>query len=178
MWVFIPFMFTFVFITPTYLLFDFGVYFFVYLRGSGTVSSLAGELLFDCINLFGFYVRVYVQCVRIVLILTTLGSYQETLIELNNKCFFFGYNDTLVYFFNNHFYTSFILFDFFFKLVAIIIYFLYEIFHTYFVVTIQTIAFFAMVFWLFFYLFTFFTVESFENYFEKRKKFYVYYLCN
>ena len=146
LWVLIPFIFVFIFIIPTFLLLDFGLYFFVYLRGSGTVSALAGELMFDCINLFGFYIRVYVQCVRIILMLTTIGSLQETILELGHKYYCLGGEDSFSYFICTLYFTNSIVFDLFLKFIFLAIYFVYEIFHTYFVITIQTIAFFAMVF--------------------------------
>ena len=172
-YVIIPFLFFFIYVAPVCLLFDFGIYAFVYLRGSGPTSMLAAELLYDLINLFAYFIRVFIQLARILLMLIAAGSLQEFI-------FYFGLDykmlvcnesfiDTL---YNVEFNTKSLTLFFFTKLPLFILYWIYEIFHTYFVVTIQTIAFFAMVFWLFFYLFSFFFSESHEEFFKKRRVFY------
>lgn len=162
------------FICPFFVLNDFGVFLFIYLRGSGTTSVLAAEILYDMINLFSFYVRIIIQVSRLVLMITALGSFQEYIDAIGLYPFSFLLNDTLINFLLNPFYFNYTILDYFVKILLVILYILYEVFHTFFVTTIQTIAFFAMVFWLFFYLFTFFVSERSENLFEKKRKFYFY----
>lgn len=172
-YVLMPFLFFFVYVAPVCLLFDFGIYVFVYLRGSGPTSMLAAELLYDLINLFAYFIRVFIQLSRILLMLIAAGSLQEFI-------FYFGLDYRLLVcnesfidtVYNLEFNTKSITLFFFTKLPLFILYWNYEIFHTYFVVTIQTIAFFAMVFWLFFYLFTFFFSETHENFFKQRRALY------
>jgi hypothetical protein len=72
-----PLVFFFIYVAPACLLFDFGVYLFVYLRGSGPTAMLAAELLYDLINLFAFFIRVLIQLARILLMLIAGGSLQE-----------------------------------------------------------------------------------------------------
>ncbi len=76
-YVLMPFLFFFVYVAPVCLLFDFGIYVFVYLRGSGPTSMLAAELLYDLINLFAYFIRVFIQLSRILLMLIAAGSLQE-----------------------------------------------------------------------------------------------------
>lgn len=141
----LPIFFSFVFVIPAFLLFDFGLYAFTYLRGSGNTALLSAELLYDLINLFAYYIRVVIQTARIVLMLTALGSYQELIYNDFFNLNFLVFNDVNLYLSNIDF-SKYSIFNFFFKFIIFIIYVLYEIFHTYFVLTIQTIAFFAMVF--------------------------------
>ncbi|MCB1712721.1 MAG: hypothetical protein KDH96_09685 [Candidatus Riesia sp.] len=73
----LPLFFFFIYIAPMCLLFDFGVYCFVYLRGTGPTAMLAAELMYDLINLFAYYIRVCIQLARILLMLIAGGSLQE-----------------------------------------------------------------------------------------------------
>ena len=141
----LPVFFSFVFIIPLFLLFDFGLYLFIYLRGSSNTSLLAAELLYDLINLFAYYIRVVIQSARLVLMLTAIGSYQELILLDNSNIQGLLYSDVNIYMWNINL-SKYTIFNIFFKLTVYIMYILYEIFHTYFVLTIQTIAFFAMIF--------------------------------
>lgn len=160
------------FVAPFLILYDFGLFFVIYLRGSGTTSLLAAEILYDMITLFSFFIRITIQMARLILMLTALGSFQEYIDGSEWYPFAFLLNDTLLNFLLNPFYFNYTILDFFLKIILVVVYILYEVFHTFFVTTIQTIAFFSMVFWLFFYLFTFFVSERAEKLFEKKKEFY------
>ena len=169
----LPFFFYFIYAAPLCLLFDFGIYCFVYLRGTGPTSALIVELMYDLINLFAYYIRVCVQLARILLMLIAGGSLQEFIFYFGVYYKFFFYNESFfedIYNFEFNYKT----FTYFFviKFSLYILYWVYEVFHTYFVVTVQTIAFFAMLFWLFFYLFTFFFSESQEKYLKKKRQVY------
>jgi hypothetical protein len=108
---------------------------------------LAAELLYDIINTFAYFIRVFIQLARILLMLIAAGSLQEFI-------FYFGVDYTILLgnesfldiVYNIEFNFKTITLFFFTKLPLFLLYWVYEIFHTYFVVTIQTIAFFAMVF--------------------------------
>ena len=172
-YVLMPFLFFFVYVAPVCLLFDFGIYVFVYLRGSGPTAMLAAELLYDLINLFAYFIRVFIQLSRILLMLIAAGSLQEFVFYFGLDYRMLVCNDSFIdTIYNLEFNTRSLTLFFFTKLPLFILYWNYEIFHTYFVVTIQTIAFFAMVFWLFFYLFSFFFSEGHENFFKQRRIFY------
>lgn len=166
-----PFLYYIIISMPTYLLYDFGIYFLTYLRGAGTTSLLAMELMYDYIAFLAFYIRLMVQGVRLVLMIFTYISLHDLIIffDFDLKLFtgfeliwedLANFNGTL----NSFSY-------FFFFIVPIkIIYWLYELFHTFFVVTAQFVAFFAMVFWLFLFLYTMFVLEKHENYFTEKRK--------
>ena len=164
----LPLFFGFVFIVPAFLLYDFGLFAFIYLRGSGNTALLNAELLYDIINLFAYYIRVVIQSARLILMLTALGSYQELIFENDYSIYFLTLSEVDMYVYGVNM-SKYSIFNIFIKIISILAYIVYEILHTYFVLTIQTIAFFAMVFWLFFYLFSFFVSEPFEKFFEKRR---------
>lgn len=155
-----PILFFFIYVAPVCVLFDFGIYLFVYLRGSGPTAMLAAELLYDIINTFAYFIRVFIQLARILLMLIAAGSLQEFIFYIGLDYRFLIMNESFIdTIYNIEFNSRSLSLFFFTKFPLFILYWIYEIFHTYFVVTIQTIAFFAMVFWLYFYLFTFFLVK-------------------
>jgi len=164
---------------PTFLIWDFGIFFLVYLRGVGSSTLLFVELVYDYLSVIIFYTRILVQGVRLVLMLGTYAGMHDVVLffSFSQKMFlgseFFWENlnsmsltlDTFSYFF-------------FFSLPGIFLHWIYEIGHTFFVVTIQFAAFFAIVFWLFLFLYTMFVLEKQENYFTskrtQRKNYYNY----
>jgi hypothetical protein len=159
---------------PTFLLYDFGVFFLIYLKGIASSAILFFELLFDYIAIIIFYTRILVQGVRLILMIFIYFSMHELVIDLvfkNNFFFFCGFNNkfNMLDFLNNNF----ISYYFFFVIFSKLFYWLYEVFHMFFVITVQFTAFFAIVFWLFLFLYTFFVIEKQEGFFfEKRKNYY------
>jgi len=156
---------------PTFLLYDFGIFFISYLNGVGSSSVILFSLLFDYIAFLAFYIRLTVQGVRLILMILVYVSLYDFIVfhPINNKLFLGGeflmddlLNFTLTYESFSYFFFS--------KLPKMIIKWIYELAHTFFVVTAQFIAFFAMVFWLFFFLYTFFVLEKFEDYFSEKRK--------
>lgn len=167
---------------PTFLIYDFGIYFLAYLKGVGNSSLSFIEIMFDYIAVTIFYTRILVQGIRLVLMLFTYASMHDfvMLFSFNQKMFLGSENfweelnnvsitlDSLSYFF-------------LFVLPSRLFYWIYEILHTFFVVTVQFAAFFAIVFWLFLFLYTFFVIEKQENYFYDKRNFrknYFNYLIN
>lgn len=67
----------FIYLAPICLLYDFGIYLFVYLRGSGPTSALAVELMYDLINIMAYFMRVVIQLARMLLMAIAGGSLQE-----------------------------------------------------------------------------------------------------
>ncbi len=157
---------------PTFLAYDLGIYFLVYLRGVAASSTLFVELVFDYIAVVIFYTRILVQGVRLVLMIFTYASMHDLVLLFNfGQKMFLGSEtfwgdlssvsitlDSMSYFF-------------LFTLPGKFIYWIYEILHTYFVVTVQCGAFFAIVFWLYLFLYTFFVFEKQENYFTEKRQF-------
>lgn len=155
---------------PTFLIYDFGIHFAIYLRGVSNYPVLAMELVYDYIAVIIFYTRILVQGVRLVLMIFTYASMHDLILFFTfNQKMFFGSEllweelndlsitlDSLSYFF-------------LFTLPSKFIYWIYEILHTFFVVTAQFVAFFAIVFWLFLFLYTMFVLEKQENYFTEKR---------
>lgn len=167
---------------PTFLIYDFGIFFLAYLKGVGNSSVSLIEAMFDYIAVTIFYTRILVQGIRLVLMIFTYASMHDfvMLFSFNQKMFLGAETfweelnsisitlDSLSYFF-------------LFTLPSRFIYWIYEILHTFFVVTVQFAAFFAIVFWLFLFLYTFFVIEKQENYFTEKRLFrkkYFNYLLN
>jgi hypothetical protein len=75
---------------PTYLIYDFGIYFIAYLRGVGSSSLFTMELLYDYIACAAFYIRLMVQAVRLVLMTFTYISMHDLIVffDFNSKLFF------------------------------------------------------------------------------------------
>jgi hypothetical protein len=168
--------------TPTFLIYDFGIFFLAYMKGTGNSSISAVEAVFDYIAVIIFYTRILVQSVRLVLMIFTYASMHDLvmLFSFSQKMFLGAETfweelngvsitlDSMSYFF-------------LFTLPGRFIYWIYEILHTFFVVTVQFAAFFAIVFWLFLFLYTFFVIEKQENYFTEKRLFrkkYFNYLIN
>ena len=155
---------------PTFLIYDFGIYFLVYLRGAGKSKLLFVELVQDYIAVIIFYTRILVQGVRLVLMIFTYAGLHDTVLF-----FSFGQNMFLSYENFSEYKNSVGLtldtlsYYFLFVLPGKFLYLIYEILHTYFVVTVQFAAFFAIVFWLFLFLYTFFVLEKQENYFKEKR---------
>jgi hypothetical protein len=62
---------------PFFLLYDFGIFFLSYLRGSSSTLSLMMELLYDYIAVAAFFIRLLVQNVRILLMIFVYFSFYE-----------------------------------------------------------------------------------------------------
>lgn len=157
-----------IFCIPTFLAYDFGIFFLGYLRGVGPSPVLILELLYDYIAIFSFYIRLCVQGVRLILMLFTFASLHDYIVFFTvNPKFFIG-RDTLWDDIKNLSltYESFTYF-FFSKIPGRLAYWVYELFHTFFVVVAQFIAFFAMVFWLFFFYIHFLFLKNLKLIFKK-----------
>ncbi len=170
---FLPLMFIFYFIIliPCNLLFDFGLFFIVYLRGSSTTSSLFFECVYDYIGVIAFFTRLIVQFVRLVLMFIVYCMMHDTVMLQNysQKNFLVGdsFWDELMTVQPNG--TS--IFFFLFSTFPLrLFYWCYECMHTFFVVTVQFSAFFTIVFWLFLLFYTFFIYEKYEHHFENISK--------
>jgi hypothetical protein len=68
---------------PTFLAYDLGIYFLVYLRGVAASSTLFVELVFDYIAVVIFYTRILVQGVRLVLMIFTYASMHDLVLFFN-----------------------------------------------------------------------------------------------
>jgi hypothetical protein len=62
---------------PTFLIYDFGIFFLTYMGGKGNGTVLAVALMFDYISVIIFYTRILIQGVRLVLMLGTYASMHD-----------------------------------------------------------------------------------------------------
>jgi hypothetical protein len=157
---------------PTFLIYDFGIVYNCYIRGTQITFSLALELLYDYVTVICFYVRVIFQATRFVLMFVAYASMHDFIIYSHiNRGTFLGFESIWEEISNLE--TSIPSITYFLIGTApkIIVYLWYEILHTFFVVTGQAIVYVIMVFWLFIFLFTFFIMEAVENHFHERRKF-------
>lgn len=156
---------------PTFLVYDFGIFFLAYLKGSSQLPLLLLELVYDYIALAAFYIRILVQGVRLILMIFTFYSLQEMIIDMKaNQRWFLGYESIIDDY--SRLSVSQRPFNFFFITFFLtkVTHWMYELLHTFFVLTAQFAAFFAMIFWLFFFLYTSFVLEKQEAYFELKRK--------
>lgn len=161
----LPFIYIIIFFIPSNLLYDFGLYFVSYLRGSASTPNFLFEAMYDYIAVFALFIRLFVQGVRLLLMFFVYASLHDYIIFWNWHARFWIYgNHDIWRELNNLEFTLSSISYLFLKLPSYIFYWIYELGHTFFVITGQFIAFFAMVFWLFFYLYTFFTYEPQEEY--------------
>jgi len=166
---FVPVLMYILFLIPVYLLFDYGWYFLVYLRGAGSTSVIFMEFIYDVIAFLAFFIRLSVQNVRLLLITLTFFSLYEFILFFANANWFNSNFENLngVLTRSNGMHYSYYYFIF---CVNKLLYWIYELLHTFFVTIAQFVAFFAMVFWLFLFLYTMFVVEEFEKYFDQKRQ--------
>lgn len=157
---------------PTFLLNDFGILYFSYLRGVAPSPSLVFELMYDYIAVIAFYVRILTQGVRLALMFFAYAGMHDYVLYMDYSHVFLNGNESIWEDISN-INGSLSSFTYFFLGVfpGHIVNWLYEVYHTFFVITGQIVAYFAMIFWLFLFLFTFFVIEKQEDYFFERRKF-------
>lgn len=158
--------------TPTFLLYDFGIYFNAYLRGIAPTPTLVFELMYDYIAVIAFYVRILTQGVRLALMFMTYAAMHDYVLYIDYSHRYLTGNESIWEEISNvNASVSSVTYFFFGVLPGHMLNWMYEVFHTFFVVTGQLIAYLAMIFWLFLFLFTFFVIEKQESFFDERKKF-------
>ena len=166
-----PFLFFLIIGMPTLLILDFGSCFLIFIRGVGASQLFLAELMYDYINFGAFYVRLFVQLVRIALMFSTFIAMHDVILfnhNLNNSSIMsFDYISDYFYFIKTNFVTFFYISCDIFPKIFIRIFF--EIAHTLAVCSIQFGAFFAIVFWFFLFLYTFFCSSKLEFYFNDKR---------
>lgn len=79
----LPFFFFTIIGIPSLLIYDFGLFFLVYLRGAGTTSLFLFELMYDYIAVMVFYTRIIVQNIRLLLMFFTVISLYDVFLFFN-----------------------------------------------------------------------------------------------
>jgi len=160
----IPGIFYVVFSVPTYLLYDYGLFYGTYLRGASVSSFFIYELGYDIIMISVFYIRLALQAIRLVLMFIACASYYDYILFYNYKHTLFIDQSSVLS--DSSSILTVTLYWFLFKIPGTLLYIAYEVLHLWFILISQTLAFFAMIFWLFLYLYSFFLVLTVENYFK------------
>jgi hypothetical protein len=73
------------------LFIDFGISFFVYIRGSASSSSLVKELLFDVISTATVFIRFVIQNIRFLFIFSAIFELLEWVFSNNSSLFLTNY---------------------------------------------------------------------------------------
>lgn len=132
---------------PVSLLFDFGLFFLVYLRGTAATSSIFFEFIYDYIGITAFFTRIVVQFVRIGLMVAVYAMMHETVSFEYVTSYFLPMASDLYDNVQNFITSNVTVTNLFVgKIPAQLAYWAYEVFHTFFVVTTQFAAFFTIAF--------------------------------
>lgn len=140
---------------PTTMVYNFGFYFIISIRGGATTLSYVYELILDYVNLISFALRLCIQLVRVVVIGVTYYMYNHL---------FFVYNYLTLPATGSVMEGSFSLVDYLLMWARLV----FEVGHTFVIFGIQLIAFNVMILWLFQFLFTLFFADTLEYSFLKR----------
>lgn len=140
---------------PTAMVYNFGFYFIISIRGGATTLSYVYELMLDYVNLVSFALRLCIQLVRIIVIGVTYYAYEHM---------FFVHDYLITPSTGGLIQDSYQLSDYLILLARGT----FEIAHTIVTFAIQVIAFSVMILWLFQFLFTLFFAETLELSFLKR----------
>lgn len=81
----LPGIFYVVFSIPTYLMYDYGLYYGTYLRGASISSFFLYEFGYDIIMICVFYIRLALQAIRLVLMFIACASYYDYIMFYNYK---------------------------------------------------------------------------------------------
>ena len=166
-----PLFYYLIILTPTYLAFDFGIFFLAYLGGAGKTSLLLGEVFSDTVAFAVFYIRKLIHAVRLGIVAAVIFELQEFVMLYSFDQYFLIGNESIADHFNKELFSlrgsSYFIFM---TLPTYLFHWIFEVLHTLVYVTVQSFAFFAMVFWLYFYFYTFFVFEKYENYFKTKRE--------
>lgn len=162
----IPGIFYVVFSVPSYLMYDYGLYYGTYLRGASVSSFFIYELGYDIIMISVFYIRLALQAIRLVLMFIACASYYDYVMFYNFKDSIFISQTSAL---NDSSNFNVVVYWLLIKIPGIFLYVSYEVLHLWFILISQTLAFFAMIFWLFLYLYSFFLVLTVENHFRSTR---------
>lgn len=158
---------------PVNLFIDFGISFFVYIRGSSSSSSLIKELLFDIISTFTVFIRFVIQNIRFLFIFLAIFELLEWVFGNNSGLFLANYYT------NNNLFVNFNLNDYFYSnksfnlllinsILFLILYFYYFL-HLLFLLVVQVTIYVGISIWLFFFLYSTKFLGKYEKFFSLKK---------
>lgn len=150
-------------VIAVYLINTYGFFFIIYLKGSTSKNSINMELITDLINLTSYFSRIFLQLVRLAIILGTFFLYNEV------------YLDYIYPFFSTPFANTSSYLGFFVLTlqahVGIILHFLYELIHFFILFLTQSTAFSMVILILLQFLYTSLTDTNLEKFFFTKRIF-------
>jgi len=159
---------------PLNLFWDYGINFFVYIRGSASGGNFIKELLFDVISAFTILIRFIIQNIRFLFIFFAVFELLEWVFTINSNIFFFFDINSKNYLINlttisniwNTKNTNLLILNLF---LFIIFYFYYTL-HLLFLLLVQIIIYIGISSWLFFFLYsTRFLTKREKSFFSLKK---------
>lgn len=158
---------------PVNLFLDFGISFFVYIRGSSSSNNLIKELLFDIISTFTVFIRFVIQNIRFLFIFLAILELLEWVFGNNSSLFLVNYYT------NNNLFINLNASDYVFStknfnllfintILFIILYFYYFL-HLLFLLVVQITIYVGISIWLFFFLYSTKFLGKYEKYFSLKK---------
>lgn len=154
---------------PVNLFIDFGISYFVYIRGSASSSSLIRELLFDVISTATVFIRFVIQNIRFLFIFSAIFELLEWVFSNNTNLFLVNYytNKNIFIDFTNNSY----LFStknvnlLIINSILFIILYLYYFLHLLFLLLVQISIYIGISVWLFFFLYSTKFLGKYEKFF-------------
>lgn len=154
---------------PVNLFFDFGISFFVYIRGSASSSSLIKELLFDVISAATVFIRFVVQNVRFLFIFSAIFELLEWVFTNNSSLFLTNYYTNYNIFVNlssnSYLFSNGSVNILIINTILFIILYFYYFLHLLFLLLVQITVYIGISIWLFFFLYSTRFLGKYEKFF-------------
>jgi hypothetical protein len=157
---------------PLNLLIDFGISYFVYIKGSSISNNLVKELLFDIISVTIIFIRFLIQNIRFLFIFLAIFELLEWIFA-NNELF------VLNNYFSNNIFVNNSIFNYnlsnkninllLINSLLFIIFYFYYFLHLLFLLLVQIIIYIGISSWLFFFLYSTKFLGKYEKFFIIKK---------
>ena len=158
---------------PLNLFIDFGIAFFVYIRGSTGTGNFIKELVFDIISTFTVFIRFVIQNIRFLFIFSAIFELLEWTFSLNSSLFLTNQ------YFNNNIFVNYSNINYFNltnssnlviinSIMFVILYFYYTL-HLLFLLLVQITIYIGISVWLFFFLYSTKFLSKYEKFFTIKK---------
>lgn len=154
---------------PLNLFLDFGICYFVYIRGSASSNSLIRELLFDVISTATVFIRFIIQNIRFLFIFSAIFELLEWVFSNNSNLFLVNHytnKNIFVEFTNNgYFFSNKNVNLLVINSVLFTILYLYYFLHLLFLLLVQISIYIGISVWLFFFLYSTKFLGKYEKFF-------------
>lgn len=144
---------------PSNMLWNYGILFPVFLRGSSNTTIFILEFMYDVLATTIMFIRLIVQNIRFLLMFFAFF-----------ECYEFFYNFIFIvknsYFFDLSNNSQDIFYVFITNFLNLTIFYTYNIFHLMYTIVSHFFAYIVLVFWFFSFLYTTFLNDKLENYFK------------